>query len=297
MPYLYLVLSVFGISANGIFGEIYNRKNEGRKEPTTLYNLLFVCATILLWGVYFAIDRTFDAKVLLYAVPMGVCYSLAAASNIYAIKYGSVVLTSLILQLSLIGVTIWGFIFWGDEASVLSVVGLVLAVAALVLCLYEKKDKKEVAVEEAGQKRVSAKWIILVAVMFFANAASTIIQRTQQTAYNKAYAPELMFFAMLEGGILYFLLFMKGDKSEAKLMAAKTGWLPALSGGANFCLNFCVILLATSDIKSSIVYPVISVGGLAVSSLASAFLFKERLHWWQWLGMAVGALAVVFLSV
>jgi multidrug transporter EmrE-like cation transporter len=42
---------------------------------------------------------------------------------------------------------------------------------------------------------------------------------------------------------------------------------------------------------------VIAVGGLAVTSIFSLVAFKEKLHWWQWVGVAVGAVAVALLSL
>ena len=61
--------------------------------------------------------------------------------------------------------------------------------------------------------------------------------------------------------------------------------------------NLFVIFLATSPISPSVIYPVIAVGGLSVSSIFSLVVFKEKLYWWQWLGILVGAVAVVLLSI
>ena len=36
MPYLYLIVSVLGISAGSVLGGLYNRKNEGRTAPVAL---------------------------------------------------------------------------------------------------------------------------------------------------------------------------------------------------------------------------------------------------------------------
>jgi drug/metabolite transporter (DMT)-like permease len=34
-----------------------------------------------------------------------------------------------------------------------------------------------------------------------------------------------------------------------------------------------------------------------VNSFFSAFVFKEKMRWWQWVGVAVGAAAVAILSI
>lgn len=291
IDYVYLVLSVLCISAGGVCGGFYNRKNEGKKSPTALYNLLFAAAAFVCWAILYATKFSFDAGVLLYAVPMGIACAVATSSNICALKYGPVSLSTLFFQLSLIGVTIWGFFFWDAKATAFSVIGLCLTVVALVLCLYEKKQDGE------EKKKLSAKWLTFALLSCVANAASTILQKTQQQKYDGENGYMLMFFAMAIGLIAFALIYAKSDKSDSKLIFKSTGWLPVAYGVTNVLLNLFVMLLATSSVSPSLIYPVIAVGGIAINSIASLLVFKERLQWQQWVGIAVGALAVAFLSV
>ena len=57
------------------------------------------------------------------------------------------------------------------------------------------------------------------------------------------------------------------------------------------------MLMAVTTLSPSLIYPVIGVGSLAVVTIFSLFVFKEKMHWWQWVGVAVGALAVALLSI
>jgi drug/metabolite transporter (DMT)-like permease len=62
-------------------------------------------------------------------------------------------------------------------------------------------------------------------------------------------------------------------------------------------LNYFVILLAATSLSPSLIYPVIGVGSLAVVIMFSLFAFKEKLKWWQWLGLGIGAVATLLLSI
>ena len=55
---------------------------------------------------------------------------------------------------------------------------------------------------------------------------------------------------------------------------------PVAAGVTNVLLNLAVIILATSELSPSLIYPVLAVGGLAVTMLFSIFAFKEKLKWW-----------------
>ena len=57
------------------------------------------------------------------------------------------------------------------------------------------------------------------------------------------------------------------------------------------------MLMALTDLSPSLIYPVIGVGGLAVVTIVSLFIFREKMRWWQWVGVAVGAVAVALLSI
>ncbi|MBQ7381068.1 MAG: hypothetical protein IJW69_03190, partial [Clostridia bacterium] len=61
--------------------------------------------------------------------------------------------------------------------------------------------------------------------------------------------------------------------------------------------NLLVMTLATMPISPSIVYPAIAVGALAITSIFSFLVLKEKMKWWQWLGIAIGAVAVGLLSI
>ena len=69
------------------------------------------------------------------------------------------------------------------------------------------------------------------------------------------------------------------------------------AGVSNAVLNLLVIALASSSLSPSLIYPVIAVGGLTITTLCSALLFREKLHWRQWLGVFIGIAAVTVLSI
>ena len=138
------------------------------------------------WGILYAFDFSFNANVLWYSALFALCYTVCNMGIINALKYGPAMLTSLLIGLSLLVTTIWGFIFWGAKITAPVVIGLILMVCAITLCLYTKgKD----------EKGVSWKWLMCVVLAFFGNAGCSIVQRTQQVQYNGAHGKMLILFA------------------------------------------------------------------------------------------------------
>ncbi|MBQ3221483.1 MAG: hypothetical protein IJB34_05935 [Clostridia bacterium] len=288
MPYLYLIGAVGFVSSANIFASFYNRKHG---DKTGLYNLVYAIVVWLIWTVLYAFDFSFDARVLWYALGFGVSYAVGVVGLVYALK-GPVTITSLFVQTSLIGTTVWGFIFWDAKFTAPVGVGLVLVFISLFLCLYKGEQK------EGEENKFSWGWLLSAVCAFVGNAGCTIIQRSQQTAFDGRHGNMLMSFATLVSLAVCVALYLYGDKTEHKRVLRSPSIAYPIAGGvSNLLLNVCVMKLATSVLSPSLVYPVIAVGGLAIVTLFSLFVFKEKMKWWQWLGIAVGALAVGLLSI
>ena len=288
MEYVYLILSVFMNASSSVFGKIFNDKNGENKDSTVFYNFLLLVSVFLGWAFLYVLDFSFDVSVLKYSVLFAVCYTVCSVGIINALKYGPATLTSLLIGLSLLVTTIWGFIFWKTKVTVPVVLGLILVVCAITLCLYRK---------EKDDKAFSWKWLFYVTLAFFGNAGCSIVQRTQQVGYNGQYGKMLMVFATGISALIYLVVYLRSDKIDTLIMLKKSWWTPVCAGVCNLILNVLVMLMALTSLSPSLIYPVIGVGSLAIVTVFSLFVFKEKMHWWQWIGIVIGMFAVLLLSI
>lgn len=288
MDYLYLVLVVFGSAATGVLATFYKRRTSDKTDPTGLYIFLQLLFVLIFWGVLYLFDFSFEVRVLWYSVIFAVFYSMAVMGQVYALKWGPTSLTTLIMQISMIVTTLWGVLFWGSEWSVKIAVGLVLVGISLWLCLYSGAKGEE--------KKTSWKWLLFCLLAFIGNSGCTIAQRTQQMHFDGEHGKMLMFFASILSASAGLFLFLRSDKKDSKIILKTNAAIPAFSGAINVLSNFLVIVLASSTLSPNLIYPVISVGSLIITMLFSLFAFKEKLKWWQWLGVAIGILATGVLS-
>ena len=291
MSYAILISATLFISFCAIGAGIYNRQNEGRRGTSAIYNLIQLFAVFSLWLIKFLVSPQINPAVLIYSALFALGYTTAMVVAVLAYREGSLVLTSLIMQLSLISTSIWGFFFWNSPVTVGIIIGLVLVVVALLLCLYTGKPK------EGEQKKITPKWILFISLYFVGNSLGSIVQRTQQLDFNKAFGD---FFMMVATGIAFVVClvkYLRSDRSDTKAIIKKSFYLPLVSGTLNFFINLCIIILASSSLSPTLVYPFLAVGSLAVNTIASLFVFKESMRWWQWIGVAVGTVAIVLLSI
>ncbi len=287
MQIFLLVLAVFFSSLGStVLPGFYTRKNAGLRGESDLYNLCRHTGILLFWGVYYAFNFSFEAAVLPYCLLIALGY-ITCFWILDAMECGPVSLVSLFVSLSLVVSSLYGFFFWDVKVTAVAIVGLVLVVISLWLVLHKGKE----------QKPISKKWLLLVAIFFPGNAAYSIGQRAQQLAFHGDHKGQLMFFGLLITVIGALIRYLVRRKKGFDRIPAKTVVIPFAASVINGFYNLFVMTLATLPLSSSIIYPAIAVGSLAITSLFSFFVLKEKMKWWQWLGIAVGAVAVGLLSI
>ena len=287
MDYIYLIGSVFFSASSSLLAAAFNRKNT-HPSAVLLYNLLYSVVAWLGWGVLYLTKFSFEPGVLLYSAAFGISYTVAVVFQVLALKHGPTSLTGLMMQMALILTTVFGLFFWNAPITLPVIIGLILVVISIYLSVYQKG---------ADTNKLSPKWFLYAMLAMIGNAGCSIFQRQQQIAFNGKNGEMLMFFALMVTTTVCLVRFLTGKKENIGETIRRSGYIPAISGALNVALNLFVILLATSSLSSSLIYPVIGVGGLAVTALVSAILFREKLSVKQWIGMGIGAVAIGLLSI
>ena len=289
MEYVYLLLAMTFSAVITIAGRLYNNKNREVKNVTRLYSVLVASAASLGWLILWITDFSFDIRVLPFAMLYGILYASFTVGMLGALQSGSTSLTALVKQVALVGVSFWGFFFWDTEFTSLSAIGIVALLISLGLCLIVKEKK--------GSSHHMGKWLFYALLITAGNAGCSILQRYQQMAFDYQHKNMLMFFGCFFAAI-FCLIFAMGEKKENWGKAFASSWMfPLLAGSSSALSNVFILLLVKSQMSPVILYPGVAVGGLMITTGVSFFGFRERLRPLQWLGLVVGAVALVLLNL
>ena len=251
---------------------------------------LFTGMSALSAAVFFVCSAGFklDMKPALipYSIGFAVTYGMTVMFSMIALNYGSMSLTSLVTSYSLIIPTFYGLLFLGDPSGPFLYVGLVLLFASLTLINLRKGDMK-----------ISGKWFFYAVLAFAGNGICSTVQKQQQLDFDHQHGNMMMFFALICSVLTCLVLYLRAKPENTADIVKRTGWMPAASGIFNMAINLLTILLTATSLPSGVVYPTISVGSLIFLSIASRFIFKEKLSTRQWIGMGIGIAAVLILSL
>ena len=287
MGYIYLILAMCSSASLSIMSTLFGRFNKS-KNISGLYSLILTATALVMWGIICLYEGEINISVIKYSLLFGVFYTVAMIGMFKAYQTGSVSLTAFVKQLSLIGVAFWGLVFWDNPLTSNVIVGLILIVIALYLCF--RPDNKDT-------KKFTFAWLLYALMLLVGNAGCSIVQKYQQLEFDGNYKSLFMLFgaavAFISSAVFYFC----GNRYSFKDINLKTVICPVVGGISSATLNLLILLLITSPLSESVIFPGIAVGGLVLTTIFSVIAYKEKMSILQWCGLMVGVVALVLLNI
>ena len=210
-------------------------------------------------------------------------YLLMTAST----QRSGVTITSLSSKLSVVLPTLAGVILFSEKLNFVATMGIVLALVALVLVVGTGKGD--------AINRVSTNRILPLLIFFGTGTGDILMKLTEQCNGNDNMSFMIAFIyliAMLFGVIIvtYDLLCKK----------SRWQWKNALGGIGlgviNFFSTYCVYH-AMRHFDNVVLFPVYNIGVVSLTALTGWLLFKEKLTWKNYLGLAIAIIAVVLITL
>ncbi len=279
---IYLIAIILGVSGQNISKKPFTQKAKGKG---VFFFGALVSFTAMLFFVITGKDLDFQLSYLPYSMGFAASYAVSTLFIVLAIRHGSLSLTSLFVSFSLMLPTFYGLIFLSDPVGPGLIPGILLLAAAIFLT------------KQKGEKGgFNAKWLILVFLAFCGNGMCSVVQKMQQVASGGKGKSEFMIIALGIDAIVLLLLSLLKERQDFNTFG-KAAVLPALIGGAlNGMVNLFVMILS-GRMPVSVMFPLISAGGILVTFLVALTFYKEKFTKIQLLGYFCGVLSVVFLNL
>jgi drug/metabolite transporter (DMT)-like permease len=242
-----------------------------------------------------------SAETVLYGIMFGIFFFLASAMSAKGNMIGSMALTSVIINMSLIVPLLSSITVLKEPFTVLHAVGFCFFTAAVVCSAWTNEK----------QKKASLLWLVVVLVGFCANGLTATIQKiyVMNASVNQdsvflgvAYlVASLCFLGKYLGQYFYRT---HSPKAEPVTMVPfiQNGYLgkmilvALLAGVGSFGGNLLLGRL-TPVVNAAILYPCIN-GGLAICiTLVSFFFFREKPTIQKICAIILGCIAIVILNL
>lgn len=284
MNYLLLLFITVSVAFQHIVKKAYNVKHQDGVWT-------FSAASIVPALIFFVFTSggafDFNFETFKYSAAFAINYIITIMCSMLAIKTGPLSLSSLISAYSLIIPTFYGLIALGESVNLWLICGIILLVASVFFINMESKGT---------QKKITLKWIIFIFLTFLCNGLCNVVQKIQQINSGGLYKSEFMIMALAIAIVALFVAAIATEKKAVPRNLKKGFGYYTVCGVVNGAANYLILVLA-NKMPASVMYPVISAGGVVLAALVAVFIYKEKLSSVQWLGMFLGTLAIVVLNI
>ncbi|MCR5658096.1 MAG: DMT family transporter [Bacteroidales bacterium] len=221
---------------------------------------------------------------------LGFWFILTYVLIVESSQRSGVTITSLSSKLSVVIPTLFGILFLKEALGWTAGIGIVLALVALFLVV-GGKDKA------ASKTSHATLGIAMLPVFIFLSTGigDILMKMTEQKNTSSDMIPMIAF--------VYFISFLFGVALVAYDLIRKKSkwqWKSALGGLVLGTVNFfstCCIYQAMRVFDNVVMFPVYNIGVVCLSALSGWLLFKEKLTWKNYLGLAIAIIAVILITV
>lgn len=206
--------------------------------------------------------------------------------SLSTVKIGASV-TSVASKMSLVITVIFGFIYFGEPATIVKIIGIFLALVSVFLIVQLNADK------------IDKRFVLLPIILFLGGGFIDISLNFNQVVHLKnggsgLFSTVVFTAAFLTGCIfLGFQIVKKREKLALKNIIAGI-----ILGIVNwFSIYFLLLTLKDPRWDSSTVYTIVNIGILLMVVLTGVMVFREVLNRKQWLGVLLAFIAIILITV
>ena len=209
-------------------------------------------------------------------------YLLMTAST----QRSGVTVTSLSSKLSVVLPTLAGVVLFSERLNFVATMGIVLALVALVLVVGGKNE---------SVKTNKTSWLLPILIFFGTGTGDILMKLTEQRngADDMGFMIAFIYFIALLFGILIVAYDLIRGRS-------KWQWKSALGGIGLGVINFFStysVYNAMRCFDNVVLFPIYNIGVVSLTALVGWLLFKEKLTWKNYLGLAIAIIAVILITL
>ncbi len=223
-----------------------------------------------------------------FDVILGALFIVGFNLNAYAIQTAGITLTSLMQRMSLILTVTYTVVFFHEHFGLLEISGITLAILAIIAI--NQKGKK---FNLAGDTPFP--WILMIVLVLAAVIEILLffVEKTGITGESQlAFTTHAFGSAAVFGWISFGWLFLR---KKLKITSRDViGGI--LLGIPNFFSIYLLMVMLNQGWNGSILYPMINVTVLLLSTLTAVMAFREKLSRINWIGVTFATIAILLIA-
>jgi len=279
MKVIFLVLAFF---SSALVSVLMRCSDSKVKSSLGMLAVNYIVCTLLA-AVESGADLIPSEEGLGQAIAMGILNGFFYLGGFLLLRYNisrsGVVLSSTFMKLGLLVTMLISVVFFREQPGLPQTVGFILALAAIVLIN---------GVPGKGSGTFRPALLLLVLTGGMCDGMSKIFEELGDPALSEHF----LFFTFLTAMVLCLAL-----APWKKQFPGKWEWLFGILIGIPNFYSCRFLLLSLATVPGVIAYPVYSVAGILLVTLAGVILFREKLTRRQWIALMIILGALILLNI
>lgn len=277
---IYLILAI----ASSMLVSVCMRLSEGKaKNNISMLAMNYAMCTVLSLAYAGSVDLLPKESGLGFALGLGFVSGAMFLGSFmllqWNIRVNGVVLPATFMKLGVIVPTLTSILVFGEAPSMAQIVGILLAIAAILLIQLEKGSGR------AGH-------LLGLVVLLIAGGSTDVLSKIYEEMGNAALSDQYLLYTFFVALALCALLaIFKGQKLTGKDIA-----FGLLVGVPNY-YSARFLLLSLRGVPAVVAYPTYSVGTIVLIALVGRVVFHEKLSRRQMIAMGVILMALILLNL
>ena len=276
----YLILAI----ASSMLVSVCMRLSEGKaKNNISMLATNYAMCTVLSLAFAGSIDLFPKAEGLGFALGLGLVSGAMYLGSFmllqWNIRVNGVVLPATFMKLGVIVPTVTSIIAFGEVPRALQIVGIVLAIAAILMIQLDK-----------GSAR--AKNALGLVILLIAGGSTDVLSKIYEQMGNPALSDQYLLYTFFVALVLCALLAV-AKKQKLTVSDVAFGLLVGVPN--YFSARF--LLLSLGAVPAVVAYPSYSVGTIVLIALVGRVAFGEKLSRRQMIAMGVILAALILLNL
>ncbi|MCD4681205.1 MAG: EamA family transporter [Bacteroidales bacterium] len=281
---VYLIISILSSTAIFISFKLFERYRIDNLQAIVFNYVIAAGFGFLIYESEFSFQTLHQNSWFPNAIIIGIAFIVAF--NIFALSTQKVgiSITAVSSKMSVVIPIVFAVILYHDKMNLLKAVGIIIAFFAFYLTF-----------KQNIQLKLHRRFIILPVLLFISNGTiDTLLKLTEHRHINDDLILflSMIFLVALGAGLLVLLVnyFFVKKKIHFRNIIAGT-----ILGLLNFSATY-YFLKALGIFQSSVVFPILNVGIVALSALTAFFIFKEKLALINWIGIFLAIIAILAIA-
>lgn len=300
MNAILILVSVLAFACSSFGTRLFQTRFRNAARRLPLFQMAYcLVSTLCFWSAGgFALPTL---ETVLYGLAFGALFYVAVRMSARGYVLGSMALTSVIVNMSLLLPILYSIVFLDESLTVLHAVGFLFFTASVAFSAFSAG---------ADSKKINLPWLLTVLLGFAANGLTAIIQKNYVLHAKSLQDSVFLAVAYLTAALAFAVTYLaqrekKSDSPEPPEESAPAkkldGWLPflftaVLAGAGSFGGNLLLGRLSAL-VLAAILYPCINGGLAVVTTLFSFCFFREKPTWQKVLSVLLGCVAIVVLNL